>query len=66
MRVMVRIKILDANTYQLIDTVKFSDDADQLRYDEARGYSEIIFRTSMSSTKRCIGSVGEGMKSNFW
>lgn len=26
---------------------------------------EIIFRTSLSSTKRCIGSVGEEMKSNF-
>jgi DNA-binding beta-propeller fold protein YncE len=26
-------KVLDADTYQLIDTVKFSDDADQLRYD---------------------------------
>jgi DNA-binding beta-propeller fold protein YncE len=26
-------KILDATTYKLIDTVKFSDDADQLRYD---------------------------------
>jgi DNA-binding beta-propeller fold protein YncE len=26
-------KIFDAETYKLIDTVKFSDDADQLRYD---------------------------------
>ena len=26
-------KILDAKTYQMVDTVKFSDDADQLRYD---------------------------------
>jgi DNA-binding beta-propeller fold protein YncE len=26
-------KVLDADTYKLIDTVKFSDDADQLRYD---------------------------------
>jgi DNA-binding beta-propeller fold protein YncE len=26
-------KILDADNYKLIDTVKFSDDADQLRYD---------------------------------
>ena len=26
-------KILDADTYKLIDTVKFSDDADQIRYD---------------------------------
>lgn len=26
-------KILDAETFKLIDTVKFSDDADQLRYD---------------------------------
>lgn len=26
-------KVLDADTYQLIDTVTFSDDADQLRYD---------------------------------
>jgi DNA-binding beta-propeller fold protein YncE len=26
-------KILDADTYKLIETVKFSDDADQLRYD---------------------------------
>jgi hypothetical protein len=25
----------------------------------------MIFRTSLSSTKRCVGSVGEGMKSNF-
>ncbi len=28
-------KILDADTYKLIDTVKFSDDADQIRYDPA-------------------------------
>ena len=28
-------KIFDAHTYKLIDTVKFSDDADQLRYDPA-------------------------------
>jgi len=28
-------KILDADNYKLIDTVKFSDDADQLRYDPA-------------------------------
>jgi hypothetical protein len=28
-------KILDADSYKLIDTVKFSDDADQLRYDPA-------------------------------
>src|SRR5579864_839135 len=26
-------KVFDADTYKLIDTVKFSDDADQLRYD---------------------------------
>lgn len=26
-------RVLDADTYKLIDTVKFSDDADQLRYD---------------------------------
>ena len=26
-------KVLDADTYKLVDTVKFSDDADQLRYD---------------------------------
>ncbi|HET6145745.1 MAG TPA: YncE family protein [Candidatus Acidoferrales bacterium] len=28
-------KIFDADTYRLIDTVKYSDDADQLRYDPA-------------------------------
>ena len=28
-------KIFDADTYKLIDTVKYSDDADQLRYDPA-------------------------------
>ncbi len=28
-------KIFDAETYKLIDTVKFSDDADQIRYDPA-------------------------------
>jgi len=28
-------KIFDADSYKLIDTVKFSDDADQLRYDPA-------------------------------
>lgn len=28
-------KVFDADTYKLIDTVKFSDDADQLRYDPA-------------------------------
>ena len=39
-------KILDANTYQLIDTVKFSGDADQLRYD--------------SGTKRVYVGYGDG------
>lgn len=28
-------KVFDADTYKLIDTVKYSDDADQLRYDSA-------------------------------
>src|SRR5690348_13419182 len=28
-------KIFDAETYKLLDTVKFSDDADQIRYDAA-------------------------------
>jgi DNA-binding beta-propeller fold protein YncE len=28
-------KVFDADTYKLIDTVKFADDADQLRYDPA-------------------------------
>jgi WD40 repeat protein len=28
-------KIFDATTYKLVDTVKFADDADQLRYDPA-------------------------------
>ena len=28
-------------------------------------YSDTIRRTSFRSTKRCIGSEGEGMKSNF-
>ena len=28
-------KVFDADTYKLIDTVRFSDDADQLRYDPA-------------------------------
>src|SRR5229473_2571176 len=28
-------KVFDADTYKLIDTVKYSDDADQLRYDPA-------------------------------
>jgi len=28
-------KVFDADTYKLVDTVKFSDDADQLRYDPA-------------------------------
>ncbi len=28
-------KVFDANTYKLMDTVKYSDDADQLRYDPA-------------------------------
>lgn len=39
-------KILDADTYKLIDTVKFSDDADQLRYDPA--------------TKRVYVAYGDG------
>jgi DNA-binding beta-propeller fold protein YncE len=42
-------KILDADTYKLIDTVKFSDDADQLRYDPA--------------TKRVYVAYGDGNES---
>lgn len=39
-------KIFDSDTYKLIDTVKFSDDADQLRYD--------------SVTKRVYVGYGDG------
>ena len=39
-------KIFDAETYKLIDTVKFPDDADQLRYD--------------SKTKRVYVGYGDG------
>ena len=39
-------KIFDADTYKLIDTVKFADDADQLRYDPA--------------TKRVYVAYGDG------
>ena len=57
---MVRIKILDANTYQLIDTVKFSDDADQLRYDPATkrvyvGYGDGAIGVFDATTNKKIG-----------
>jgi hypothetical protein len=53
-------KILDANTYQLIDTVKFSDDADQLRYDPAAkrvyvGYGDEAIGVFDATTNKKIG-----------
>lgn len=53
-------KILDANTYQLIDTVKFSDDADQLRYDPAAkrvyvGYGDGAIGVFDATTNKKIG-----------
>ena len=47
-------KILDAKTYQVVDTVKFSDDADQLRYDPSRSasMSATVRERSASSMRR--------------
>jgi DNA-binding beta-propeller fold protein YncE len=53
-------KILDANTYKLVDTVKFSDDADQLRYDPAAkrvyvGYGDGAIGMFDATTNKKIG-----------
>src|SRR5215472_18817642 len=53
-------KILDADTYQLIDTVKFSADADQLRYDPAAkrvyvGYGDGAIGMFDATTNKKIG-----------
>jgi DNA-binding beta-propeller fold protein YncE len=53
-------KILDAATYQLIDTVKYSDDADQLRYDAAAkrvyvGYGDGAIGVFDATTNKKIG-----------
>jgi len=53
-------KILDATAYQLIDTVKFSDDADQLRYDPAAkriyvGYGDGAIGVFDATTNKKIG-----------
>ena len=51
-------KVFDAESYKLIDTVKFSDDADQLRYDPASkrlyvGYGDgAIGMFDVTTTKR--------------
>ena len=53
-------KILDSNTYKLLDTVKFSDDADQLRYDAAAkrvyvGYGDGAIGVFDATTNKKIG-----------
>src|SRR5215471_16397567 len=53
-------KILDANTYKVIDTVKFSDDADQLRYDPSAkrvyvGYGDGAIGVFDATTNKKIG-----------
>jgi len=48
-------KVFDADTYKLIDTVKYSDDADQLRYDsvaEARVMS--LMATKPRARSACL------------
>jgi len=60
-------KILDADTYKLIDTVKFSEDADQLRYDPATkrvyvGYGDgAIGMFDVTSNKRLDGDFEVGV-----
>jgi len=53
-------KVLDAGTYRLIDTVKFSDDADQLRYDPVAkrvyvGYGDGAIGVFDATTNKKIG-----------
>jgi len=53
-------KISDATSYKLIDTVKFSDDADQLRYDPVAkrvyvGYGEGAIGVFDATTNKKIG-----------
>ena len=53
-------KILDAKTYQVVDTLNFSDDADQLRYDPVAkrvyvGYGEGAIGVFDATTNKKIG-----------
>lgn len=59
-------KILDAATYKLIDTVKFSDDADQLRYDPVAkriyvGYGEGAIGVFDATTNKKLGDFEVGV-----
>ena len=60
-------KIFDGETYKLIDTVKFPDDADQLRYDPATkrayvGYGEgAIGAIDMTTNKHLDGDFEVGV-----
>lgn len=59
-------KILDASTYKPIDTVKFSDDADQLRYDPVAkrvyvGYGEGAIGVFDATTNKKIEDFAVGV-----
>lgn len=59
-------KILDAATYKLVDTVKFSDDADQLRYDPVAkrvyvGYGEGAIGAFDATTNKKIEDFEVGV-----
>ena len=59
-------KVLDAATYKLIETVKFSDDADQLRYDAAAkrvyvGYGEGAIGVFDATTNKKIEDFQVGV-----
>jgi hypothetical protein len=65
-------KVFDADTYKLIDTVKFPDDADQLRYDPLTkrvyvGYGEgAIGMFDATSNKRIEGDFELGPIQNHF
>src|SRR6516225_3015576 len=62
-------KILDAKTYQVVDTVKFSDDADQLRYDPVAnrvyvGYGEGAIGVFDATTNKKLEDFDVGRTPN--
>jgi DNA-binding beta-propeller fold protein YncE len=58
-------KILDADTYSVLDTVKFSEDADQLRYDPVKkwvyvAYGDAIGVFDATTSKKIAGDYELG------
>jgi len=57
-------KVFDADTYKLLDTVKFPDDADQLRYDRRRNVFMSVTETAPSALSTPLQTNGSKAISN--